>query len=45
MELATLQPKRQIPTKQRHARKKRKIKDLLNVSLVAPPRYDTKVNA
>ncbi|KAL7984866.1 hypothetical protein Chor_003436 [Crotalus horridus] len=37
MELATLQPKRQIPTKQRHARKKRKIKDLLNVSLVAPP--------
>ncbi|XP_007424832.1 RNA-binding protein 40 [Python bivittatus] len=36
MELATLQPKRQIPTKQRHARKRRKIKDLLNVSLVAP---------
>uniref|UniRef100_A0A2D4P285 RNA-binding region-containing protein 3 n=2 Tax=Micrurus TaxID=8634 RepID=A0A2D4P285_MICSU len=37
MELATLQPKRPMPTKQRHARKKRKIKDLLNVSLVAPP--------
>ncbi|XP_053101981.1 RNA-binding region-containing protein 3 [Hemicordylus capensis] len=36
MELATLQPKRQIPTKQRHARKRRKIKDLLNVALPAP---------
>ncbi|XP_060088277.1 RNA-binding region-containing protein 3 [Heteronotia binoei] len=33
MELATLQPKRQIPTKQHRARKKRKLKDLLNVSL------------
>ncbi|XP_066481798.1 RNA-binding region-containing protein 3 [Tiliqua scincoides] len=33
MELATLQPKRQIPTKQHRPRKKRKIKDLLNVSL------------
>ncbi|KAJ7332434.1 hypothetical protein JRQ81_014614 [Phrynocephalus forsythii] len=33
MELATFQPKRQIPTKQRRARKRRKIKDLLNTSL------------
>ncbi|XP_032073949.1 RNA-binding region-containing protein 3 isoform X2 [Thamnophis elegans] len=37
VELATLQPKRPMPTKQRHTRKKRKIKDLLNASLVAPP--------
>nr|XP_008107340.1 PREDICTED: RNA-binding protein 40 isoform X2 [Anolis carolinensis] len=36
MELATLQPKRQIPTKEHRARKKRKIKDLLNISLVPP---------
>ncbi|XP_062991616.1 RNA-binding region-containing protein 3 [Elgaria multicarinata webbii] len=36
MELATLQPKRQMPTKQHRARKRRKIKDLLNVSLPAP---------
>ncbi|XP_042321262.1 RNA-binding region-containing protein 3 [Sceloporus undulatus] len=34
MELATLQPKRQMPTKQHRVRKKRKIKDLLNSSLV-----------
>nr|XP_056700256.1 RNA-binding region-containing protein 3 [Euleptes europaea] len=33
MELATLQPKRQIPTKQHRARKRRRLKDLLNVSL------------
>ncbi|XP_015271587.1 PREDICTED: RNA-binding protein 40 [Gekko japonicus] len=33
IELATLQPKRQIPTKQHRARKRRKLKDLLNVSL------------
>nr|XP_060630008.1 RNA-binding region-containing protein 3 [Anolis sagrei ordinatus]XP_060630009.1 RNA-binding region-containing protein 3 [Anolis sagrei ordinatus]XP_060630010.1 RNA-binding region-containing protein 3 [Anolis sagrei ordinatus] len=36
MELATLQPKRQKPTKEHRARKKRKIKDLLNISLVPP---------
>uniref|UniRef100_A0A8D0C728 RNA-binding region-containing protein 3 n=1 Tax=Salvator merianae TaxID=96440 RepID=A0A8D0C728_SALMN len=35
MELATLQPKRQMPIKQQRARKKRKIKDLLNASLPA----------
>lgn len=39
MELATLQPKRQMPVKQHHARKKRKIKDLLNVPMSAPHRY------
>ncbi|XP_061489840.1 RNA-binding region-containing protein 3 isoform X2 [Rhineura floridana] len=36
MELATLQPKRQISTKQHRTRKRRKIKDLLNISLLAP---------
>uniref|UniRef100_A0A8D2IYB3 RNA-binding region-containing protein 3 n=1 Tax=Varanus komodoensis TaxID=61221 RepID=A0A8D2IYB3_VARKO len=36
MELASLQPKRQIPTKPHRARKRRKIKDLLNVSLPTP---------
>jgi len=31
MELANLQPKRPKPIKQRHVRKKRKIKDMLNI--------------
>uniref|UniRef100_A0A670IWB7 RNA-binding region-containing protein 3 n=1 Tax=Podarcis muralis TaxID=64176 RepID=A0A670IWB7_PODMU len=35
MELATLQPKRRIPTKPHRTRKRRKIKDLLNVSQLA----------
>ncbi|XP_053247564.1 RNA-binding region-containing protein 3 [Podarcis raffonei] len=35
MELATFQPKRRIPTKPHRTRKKRKIKDLLNVSQLA----------
>ncbi|XP_054837478.1 RNA-binding region-containing protein 3 [Eublepharis macularius] len=33
MELATLQPKRQIPSKQHRVRKKRRLKDLLNAAL------------
>ncbi|XP_048352554.1 RNA-binding region-containing protein 3 [Sphaerodactylus townsendi] len=35
LEIATLQPKRQMPTKQHRARKRRKLTDLLNVSLPA----------